>query len=73
MNLPEDGACGEFFVDRILRCTHEFGHAGPHSWQNRVMHLFGGITFEEVRERAKNGSPAALAILETIEEKEEGT
>lgn len=73
MRDSEDGACGESFQDGALRCSHDFGHAGPHSWHNRVVHLFGGLTYEEVRERSNKGSPAALAILNAIEEKEEGT
>ena len=64
-----DGDCGceEFHGPRV--CTFGMGHAGPHSWEARPsgVRLFGGITADEVRERAAKGSIAAQAILAATE------
>ena len=66
-----DGLCGIIHIhsssDKQVRCKYEFGHHGPHSWAKTQvgLHIFGGITREEVEERAAKGSPAAQAILAT--------
>ena len=46
-------------------------HAGGHSWEARPtgIHLFGGITRDEVRERAAAGGVAASAILTGLGER----
>ncbi len=64
-----DGLCAipSFFtMDGLhLRCKFEMGHGGDHDWKKyeSQFRIFGGITKSEVRERAKEGSPAARAIL----------
>jgi hypothetical protein len=40
-----DGLCGTIHLlassDKQVRCSYEFGHHGPHSWDNKII----GINF----------------------------
>lgn len=65
--MSEDGLCGIPEPGGAVACRLDFGHPGPHSWAGRSsrVRIFGGITAEEVRERAAAGSPAARAIAES--------
>lgn len=64
-----DGLCGIHArgatSSKQVRCHYEFAHGGPCSWTTKklMLTIFGGITREEVIERAAKGSPAAKAIL----------
>jgi hypothetical protein len=64
-----DGLCGIIHLyassEKQVRCKYEFGHHGPHSWVKEKVsyNICGGITRQEVEERAAKGSPAAQAIL----------
>lgn len=66
-----DGLCGipalyPTSEGRYVRCRYDFGHHGDHSWKGKRgtgVHFFGGITADEVEGRARQGSPAAQAIL----------
>jgi hypothetical protein len=60
---------GTLFDGTRLRCQHEFGHGGDHSWAKHLHVIQGGITRQEVDRRAREGSPAALAILKAMQEK----
>lgn len=69
-DLSYDGLCGipSPFSTRDglhLRCKFELGHHGDHDWKKyeSQFRIFGGITRTEVLQRAKEGSPAARAIL----------
>jgi hypothetical protein len=68
-----DGKCGVVATFILpdgtrLRCQHDFGHEGDHSWKKieKRYEVGGGITVEEVIRRAAEGSPAAQAIAATI-------
>ena len=76
MMIDSDGKCGvvsTFFLPdgTRLRCQHDFGHEGDHSWKKHEIRIGGGITHEEVILRAAQGSPAAQAIAATIRTKDD--
>ena len=65
-----DGLCGipslfTLWDGTRLRCKYEMGHGGDHDWKKyeRQFVIQGGISRDEVFKRAKEGSPAARAIL----------
>lgn len=68
--MDTDGLCGcsEPGLDGLIVCTLRPGHAGDHSWRHKKegLRIFGGITVEEVKERAAAGSPAAQAMLKAL-------
>jgi hypothetical protein len=70
--VSSDGLCGErSLLNEALPCTLGMGHFGAHSWEGRVgIVIFGGITMDEVKQRAAAGSPAAKAIEATTFKKE---
>lgn len=63
----EPGTCGLLEHPQSVRpCTFGMGHGGECSWAARTerMVVFGGITADEVAQRAAAGSPAAQALME---------
>lgn len=69
-NPAFDGLCGIPLPHAIrggtyIRCTYDINHSGEHSWKKYEDQLciMGGISHKEVLIRAKQGSPAARAIL----------
>ncbi len=50
----------------LLRCQHDFGHEGDHSWAKYSLDIFCGITHDEIARKAAEGSPSAQAMAQGI-------
>lgn len=51
-----DGLCGVIHLnassDQQVRCSFEFGHHGPHSWEKKQvgLHIVGGVFAHDVEQ-----------------------
>lgn len=62
MSSIEDysGLCGQIHLrsssEKRVRCNYEFGHAGPHSWANKVIGLsiMGGAFLTDYADASYN-------------------